>query len=545
MASREVSLLWAAACAGASQVPARSALLVKKWRDTDARDAADDIGFWLRDSLGVRVFVAEAAAGAEAEEPVYAPDASFERWTPGVGAAAPDVVVCVGGDGTVLHCSSLFQGAMPPVVAVAFGSLGFMTVHSFKSAARVLRSVFAPPVLAPASALAPAPVSLRMRLVVELFRAGQAPGAAGAVGEPERREVVLNELLIERGPSPYMASLDAFVDGEPLTTVNADGLIIATQTGSTAYALSAGGSILSPATPAITLVPICPHTLSFRPLLFPESATVRLQVPADARAAAWCAFDGRNSTPLRPGDFVVVRTSPFPLPLVCRTTALGDWIRAIKVKLYWNVRERQRPFRQGALPSAHEAAHGHAAAHAAGHAEGHAAGHAAGLAAAAASLGSSEPSAVGATSLPPSGLMPATMPAPSLAHADSDSEGDLYGPAAGSQSAVVPVAAGGASPSRRPRIKYFAGVAEGDESSRPPLPRMPIAQPLLLSLAAGQLRAAGPSPPRVERTSSFPPAENAADALDEELRLSEGAEAADARRFRASAAHQQRPPPAL
>jgi len=139
-----------------------------------------------------------------------------------------------------------------------------------------------------------------------------------------------------------MASLDAYVDGEPLTTVNADGLIVATQTGSTAYALSAGGSILSPNTSAICFVPICPHTLSFRPLLFPDSAVIRLEVPSDARASAWCAFDGRNQTQLQQGDFVVVRSCLFPLPLVCRGSACGDWIRAIKCKLYWNVRTRQK-----------------------------------------------------------------------------------------------------------------------------------------------------------------------------------------------------------
>lgn len=416
--------------------PPSTCLIVKKWRDVDARDAAEDIGFWLRESFGARVLFHESP-----DEEVRVDD-SFERFDPSpregdADAAAPahsadmiDVVVTVGGDGTVLHCSGLFQQAMPPVVAVAFGSLGFVTAHSFKSCARVLRRIFDPepyyvagllprPAALTASADADADagagggagatvgalealagaggpaghavstsasaccsaakcnsatcaasqrlagrahghghsaekekekrhrvtVSLRMRLQVEVYRCGQRPEEGDA---PQFSKVVLNELLLERGSSPYMASLDAYVDGEPLTTVNADGLIVATQTGSTAYALSAGGSISSPNTAAISMVPICPHTLSFRPLLFPDSAVIRLEVPADARAAAYCAFDGRDQQRLNGGDFVIVRASSYPLPLVCRGTACGDWIRAMKCKLYWNVRERQKPLNKGA-----------------------------------------------------------------------------------------------------------------------------------------------------------------------------------------------------
>jgi len=136
-----------------------------------------------------------------------------------------------------------------------------------------------------------------MRLRVDVFRAGSDP----ALHAPESSVVVLNELLLERGPSPYMASLDAYIDDVHLTTVLADGLIIATQTGSTAYSLSAGGSILSPNTAAIAFTPICPHTLSFRPLLLPDSAVIRLEVPRGARSSAWCSFDGRGSRELRVG----------------------------------------------------------------------------------------------------------------------------------------------------------------------------------------------------------------------------------------------------
>jgi hypothetical protein len=170
------------------QRPPNTCLIVKKWRDADARDAADDIGFWLRETFGVRVLFHE-----DAEEEERA-DASFERFDPAVQSSdIVDVVVTVGGDGTVLHVSSLFQGAIPPLVAVAFGSLGFMTVHSFKSAAKVLRRVFdqVPYIEAGMIAPAKAPAPLQPLLVAHgdggeagFLGAGQGPARHGNVDAP-------------------------------------------------------------------------------------------------------------------------------------------------------------------------------------------------------------------------------------------------------------------------------------------------------------------------------------------------------------------------
>lgn len=153
---------------------------------------------------------------------------------------------------------------------------------------------------------------------------------------------MLNELSIDRGTSPYMAAVDAFVDGEHLTTVYADGILIATPTGSTAYSLAAGGSIMLPSTPGICFTPICPHSLSFRPLILPDSALIRLVVPATARASVSASFDGGHQTELRPGDCVEVTTSPWPMPLVSLRGTVKDWVHSIKRKLHWNVREQQK-----------------------------------------------------------------------------------------------------------------------------------------------------------------------------------------------------------
>jgi NAD+ kinase len=345
--TREAQLLW--------QDRPRVFLVVKKWHDAAARDGAVEVGDYLVRSYGVHVVVL-ADDGDEYRMPQRFPRIA-------VGGDGPltkppvDIVVCVGGDGTVLHVSSLFPHSMPPVIAIAFGSLGFQTAHSLASFQELVTRIMgtsthkvdsgpseheAASITESTSAFSSAAISLsiRMRLHVDLFRAGSNPTR----DPPESTFIVLNELLLERGPSPYMASLNAFVDDELLTTVLADGLIIATQTGSTAYSLSAGGSILSPNTASILFTPICPHTLSFRPLLFPDSAVVRLEVSAGARASARCSFDGRSSRELCVGDFVVVRSSPWPLPLLCRGTATSDWIRSLKSKLLWNVREPQKGF---------------------------------------------------------------------------------------------------------------------------------------------------------------------------------------------------------
>jgi len=144
-----------------------------------------------------------------------------------------------------------------------------------------------------------------------------------------------------------MAAVDAYVDRHHLTTVYADGILIATPTGSTAYSLAAGGSIMLPSTPGICFTPICPHSLSFRPLILPDSVLIRLVVPQTARATVSASFDGGHQTLLRPGDAIEVTTSPWPMPLVSLKGTVADWIHSIKRKLHWNVREHQKGFEGG------------------------------------------------------------------------------------------------------------------------------------------------------------------------------------------------------
>jgi NAD+ kinase len=141
-----------------------------------------------------------------------------------------------------------------------------------------------------------------------------------------------------------LSTLELYGDEEHLTSVIADGLVIATPTGSTAYSLSAGGSLVHPEIPAILISPICPHTLSFRPLLVPDSMVLRVVVPADSRSTAWCSFDGRNRLELKQGDYVAISASRFPFPTVLKQKEAGDWFESISRTLNWNERKRQKKF---------------------------------------------------------------------------------------------------------------------------------------------------------------------------------------------------------
>ena len=156
---------------------------------------------------------------------------------------------------------------------------------------------------------------------------------------------VLNEVVIDRGSSPYLAALECFCDNHHLTTVQADGIIFATPTGSTAYSMAAGGSVVHPAVPCILVTPICPHVLSFRSMVFPDHVVLHIVVPDDARAEASVAFDGKHRQPLHRGDCIEVSMSPYPVPTINRHDHSWDWLHSLKRNFGFNARPRQRPLK--------------------------------------------------------------------------------------------------------------------------------------------------------------------------------------------------------
>jgi len=127
---------------------------------------------------------------------------------------------------------------------------------------------------------------------------------------------VVNEVVIDRGPSPYTVQLNIYINDNRITCAVGDGIIIATPTGSTAYNLAAGGSILETSTSCICLTPLAPHSLSFRPIILPASCTIRVEKVIDGRNAAWVSLDGANRFRLEEGESILVSGSENPLTMV-------------------------------------------------------------------------------------------------------------------------------------------------------------------------------------------------------------------------------------
>ncbi|KAF5471184.1 hypothetical protein F2P56_011639 [Juglans regia] len=237
-----------------------------------------------------------------------------------------DLVATLGGDGTVLWAASMFKGPVPPIVPFSLGSLGFMTPFHTEHYRECLDSVLKGPIS----------ITLRHRLQCHVIR-----DAAKNEYETEEPILVLNEVTIDRGISSYLTNLECYCDDSFVTSVQGDGLILSTTSGSTAYSLAAGGSMVHPQVPGILFTPICPHSLSFRPLILPEHVTLRVQVPFNSRSHAWASFDGKDRKQLAPGDALVCSMAPWPVPTACLVDSTDDFFRSIHEGLHWNLRKVQ------------------------------------------------------------------------------------------------------------------------------------------------------------------------------------------------------------
>jgi NAD+ kinase len=320
----------------------RNVMIVTKARDNKLVYLTRELAEWLLTSprygsdVGVNVYVdAKLKHSKRFDAPgLLNKDSRFQYmlryWTPDLCWSSPekfDLVLTLGGDGTVLFTSWLFQRVVPPILSFSLGSLGFLTNFAFDQYKEHLDRVMGD---------AGMRVNLRMRFTCTVWRADTSPGAEkGAVEEGEQFEV-LNELVIDRGPSAYVSNLELYGDDELLTIVQADGCIFSTPTGSTAYSLSAGGSLIHPSIPAILLTPICPHTLSFRPMVLSDALALRIAVPTKSRSSAYCSFDGKGRIELKQGDYVTLEASQYPFPTVM--TGNNEWVESVQRALRWNVR---------------------------------------------------------------------------------------------------------------------------------------------------------------------------------------------------------------
>lgn len=222
-----------------------------------------------------------------------------------------DLAVSLGGDGTMLRTVDLVAGAEVPVIGVNLGTLGYLTEVEPQHVEQALERFLA----------GDHEVESRMRMSVEV-------DAPSGVGPASCIVPALNEAVVGKTPTGQIVRVRVLIDGEQLTTYSADGIIIATPTGSTAYAWSAGGPIVSPDHAALLLTPVAPHMLFDRSLVLPPTSCIRLEI-ASGRPAT-LSVDGRNLGLLEEGDAVVCTVAPNPAKLV--TFEPRNFLRILKAK---------------------------------------------------------------------------------------------------------------------------------------------------------------------------------------------------------------------
>ncbi|KAK3811454.1 MAG: ATP-NAD kinase-like domain-containing protein [Linnemannia gamsii] len=304
----------------------RTILIIKKPNDEQTDKALVDVASWIHTKYPHTNVVVEpdvAEAFAESLPFVYTiPEGKRVEYT-----RVTDLVITLGGDGTILHTSSLFNSAVPPVISFSMGTLGFLLPYHINNYQTALAKLIENRT---------ASLLLRMRLKCTLHgpdgRRLQAKDGSGRINDL----TVMNEVNLHRGRYPHLTSIGCFVDGHMITEAVADGLIIASPTGSTAYSLSAGGSIVHPSIQTLLLTPICPRSLSFRPVLLPPNATIQLKIGDKSRGPAEVSLDGKETFFLDKNEFLQVCMSPFPMPCVNRVHAGEDWMKDINDLLKWN-----------------------------------------------------------------------------------------------------------------------------------------------------------------------------------------------------------------
>ena len=242
------------------------------------------------------------------------------------GLAAVDLLVVLGGDGTLLGGAHLVADAGVPILGINLGTLGFLTSCRPEQAAATLLDAVDGRL----------PIEERMRLRVEVIRGnGDRPSKDGSAADPPDEPIVryaCNDAVLSQGALARLIEIDARLDDVPVATYRADGLIVATPTGSTAYNLAAGGPILAPTVAAMVISPICPHTLTNRPLVVPASSRLSLQPRSNARNVQ-LTVDGQWGTHVAPEDIVELRSAKRPLRLV--KPADTSYFDVLRAKLHW------------------------------------------------------------------------------------------------------------------------------------------------------------------------------------------------------------------
>lgn len=219
------------------------------------------------------------------------------------------VLISLGGDGTLLKSAKIVQDANIPILGVNMGGLGFLTKITYKDLNKALELLFEKK------------YSVEKRSMLEIKVSGNS-----------QKLFALNDVVLSRGASARIVELKTFIDGHYLTTFASDGLIVSTSTGSTAHSLSAGGPIIHPSMDCILVVPICPHTLSNRPIVVPSESKIKVKILT--KNSVDYAVDGQLGGKLDRGDEIEVRLAPFATSLI--RLRQKNFYELLRKKLKWS-----------------------------------------------------------------------------------------------------------------------------------------------------------------------------------------------------------------
>lgn len=239
-----------------------------------------------------------------------------------------DLMIVLGGDGTMLSVARSMGGRQKPVLGVNLGSLGFLTDISRSALYPSLESVLKGDYT----------IESRIMLSVELIRNGNVMA----------KHTVLNDVVITKGAIARIIEVGLDINAQFVAVIRADGIILSTPTGSTAYSLAAGGPILYPGIGSMILTPICPHTLTYRPVVVSDRSRVELTLRSDS-GEVYATFDGQVSVPMLQGDRVRALKSRNTLKLVCLPG--HNYFQLLRHKLRWAERPRSRKKRRSTASS--------------------------------------------------------------------------------------------------------------------------------------------------------------------------------------------------
>ena len=226
-----------------------------------------------------------------------------------------DLVIVLGGDGTLLSAARVTAAIDVPLLGVNLGSLGFLTEVPLQSLYPMLESI----------AQGRADVEQRALMQVELLRGDEVRGSY----------LVFNDAVVNKTTLARLNTYDLYIDKVFVSSYRADGMIVATPTGSTAYSLSAGGPVLMPTVKAIVITPVAPHSLTHRPLVVPDSVEIEILLRSEDEVA-YLSLDGQPGLDLSDGDRVRCRRSEHQVSLF---RAGGDFFQALRSKLKWGERQ--------------------------------------------------------------------------------------------------------------------------------------------------------------------------------------------------------------